>query len=302
MNTISNLTFAAVLAGLALATQAETVSRSVPLTTDVTRVNFAGPGELHLTQGDDEYIKLTASEEVLDKIDARIRGKTLYLGKKKQAGRIGVNMVEPPIRFDIQLKRLDAIRMWGTANTWLGDLQTDRLRIVLAGSGKITATSIKAWEMKLTLAGNCGFKGQQIETGETDIKVSGSGNININELQTGRVEISTAGSSDVTLASVTANKLDTTVSGSANINLKGKVDIQELEVAGSGNYRAPDLISKVAYIDVMGSGDVDVNVQKRLTAELSRGADLLYQGGTGLDVDISGEGKYRNAGTSRKHE
>ena len=277
MNTIRNITTAIALAAITLASQAETVSRSVPLTTDVTRVNFTGVGELHLTQGEDEYIKLTAPEEMLDKVEARIKGRSLYLGKKNNVV-IGGTPGATQIRFDVQLKRIDAIRVWGSANAWIGDLQSDRLKVVLAGNSKLTANSIKAWEMKLALAGSCNFKGDRLETGEADMKVSGSGTINIAELQSGRVDVSVAGSSDINLDAVQAGKLDTQVSGSASLSLKGKVDHQELEVAGSSNYKAQDLISNTAYIEVMGSGDVDVNVQKQLTAELSRGADTAVPG------------------------
>lgn len=298
MNIARIITLAIALIGISLAAQAETVSRSVPLTTEITRVYLTGSGELHLTQGEDEYIKLTAPEEMLSRVEARVKGRSLYLGRRMNSRGNGFDVMNSPIRFDVQLKRIDAIRIWGSANVWLGDLQSDRLKLVLAGNSNVKAKSLKAWEMKLALTGNCDFKGDRVETGETDIKVSGSGKINIDELETNRADISITGSSDVTLVSLQAVKLDTEIAGSAKLNLKGKVDLQELSLAGSGVYRAGDLASNFAYIDVMGSGDINVNVKKRLSAELSRGADLVYHGSPGLDTDISGEGKYRNADIS----
>ena len=279
--------------------QAGTVSSKVALTTEITRVYFNGAGELHLTQGENEYIKLTAPAEMLARIKPRIKGRSLYLGKLNKSGGFGLDTTNTPIRFDVQLKRVDAVRVWGSGSVWLGNLQSDRLKLVVGGNSNITAKSLKAWEMKLTLAGNCEFKGDRLETSETDMRVSGSGKINIAELQAGRVDLSIAGSSDVTLGSLNAVRLDTEIAGSADLDLKGKVDVQELSVAGSGDYKAGDLASNVAYIEVMGSGDVNINVQKQLTAELSRGSDLVYRGSPGLDTDISGEGKYRNAGISR---
>jgi len=297
MKLILKITTVVALAWITVAAQAEMVSRNVPLTMDVTRVYFTGSGELHLTQGEDEFIKLTAPEEVLDKVEARIKGRSLYLGKKKNSR--GFDVMNDPIRFDVQLKQIDAVRIWGSAKAWLGDLQSDHLKVVLAGNNKVVAKTIKAWEMDLRIAGNCEFKGEQIETGEMGMKVSGSGKIGITEIDTPRLDLRIAGSGDVDLDALSAAKLNTEITGSANLNLKGKVDQQELSVAGSGTYRAPDLISNFTYVEVMGSGDVDVNVQKKLTAELSRGANLVYHGSTGLDVDMSGEGKYRNAGINR---
>lgn len=297
MNIKRIATAAIALTVITLAVRAETVSRTVPLTTEITRIYFNGSGELHLTQGEEEYIKLTAPEEMLSRIKPRIKGRSMYLGRWNKSGGFGLNATTPPIRFDVQLKRVDAVRIWGSANAWIGDLQSDRLKVVLAGNSNLTAKSLKAWEMKLSLAGNCDFQAGRVEAGESDIKVSGSGKIDIAELQASRMDITIAGSGDLTFAALNAEKVDTEVAGSAKINLmKGKVGLQELTVAGSGDYKAPDLISNIAYIEIMGSGDVDVNVQKQLTAELSRGADLVYRGGSRLDTDISGEGIYRNAG------
>ena len=185
------------LAWLSLAATADTVSRNVPLTMDVSRVYFTGSGELHLTQGEDEFIKLTAAEDVLDKVEARIKGRSLYLGKKKNSRGVDVDVMNDPIRFDVQLRQIDAVRIWGSANAWIGDLQSDHLKVVLAGSNKVVAKSIKAWEMNLRLAGSCEFKGDRIETGELGMKVSGSGKIGISALDTPRVDLSIAGSSDV---------------------------------------------------------------------------------------------------------
>ena len=294
MNTLSQVLLLTAMAASLPPVHAEMVSRTVPLTVAITRIYLSGPGELHVTQGEDEYIKLTAPVQQLSRVAARIKGKSLYLGRDKEQG-TGRQRSDHPVRFDVQLRQIDAIRLWGSANAWLGDLQADHLKVVVAGSNKVIAHSLKAWSMDLRLAGDSEFKGDRIETGEMGMKVTGSGRIGIADLLSPRVEISIAGSSDVTLDSLNTAKLKTEITGSARLKLKGRVDEQELDLAGSGDYQAPELVSNAAYIEVMGSGDVDVNVQRKLTAELSHGADLVYHGKPGLDVEVSGQGNYRNA-------
>lgn len=279
------------LASLSTA-HAEMVTRTTPLTTEITRIYLSGSGELHVTQGEDEYIKLTAPAKLMPRVEARVKGGSLYLGMHAKRSQ-GLQQRGHPVRFDVQLKQIDAIRLWGSASAWLGNLQADHLKVVAAGTNKVIAQSLKAWEMDLWLAGNCEFRGERIETGDMGMKVSGSGRIGIADLLSPSVEISIAGSSEVTLNSLSTAKLKTEIAGSAKLNLKGKVDEQELDVAGSGDYQAPGLISNAANIDVMGSGDVNVNVRHKLTAELSRGADLVYHGRPGLDVEVNGQGRYR---------
>lgn len=286
---------------IVLCAHAETVSRSVPLTTNIVRVYLNGSHELHLTQGEDEYVKLTAPEEMLARVEARVKGKSLYLGRRNKNNSWGAFDLSPPVRFDVQLKQIEAIRMWGSGQTYTGDLEVDRLKVILAGSGKIIMQTVKARKLNVEIAGSGNFQGDSIESKELEIQIAGSGKIDIAQVQVVTIEIDIAGSGDVTLDNLNAEELEIDIAGSADIDIAGYVKRQELEINGSGDYSAADLISDYAEIEIRGSGDVDINVQQRLIAEISRGADLVYHAGPELEVDISGNGKHRYAGNSRRN-
>ena len=291
-----------ILTGTALSSHAGTITRSVPLTTDVTRVYLNISSELHLSQGDEEYVRVTVPEEVLSKVDARVKGRSLYLGREGswEGDNWRGHDLDVPVRFDVQLKRIDALRIRGSGNAHVGDLVSDRIKIIMYGSGKVVAQSIKAKDLDLEMAGSCDFEGGRIESEEMGIEVAGSAKIKIAGVEAGELEINIAGSGDLILEELTAAELDTEISGSADINLSGTVSRQELEINGSGDYKAANLVSDYAYIDIRGSGDVEINVQHQLTAEITRGSDLVYHGGPDLDVDVSGQGKYRNAAGSNR--
>ena len=291
-----------ILASSATTSHAQSVERSVPLTTDVTRVYLNIASELHLTQGEEEYVKITAPEAVLSKVDARVKGKSLYLGREGswEGDNWRGNDLDMPVRFDVQLKRIDALRVRGSGNAHVGDLVSDRLKIIMYGNGKVITGSIKAQDLDLEMAGSCDFEGGHIASAEMGIEVAGSAKIKIAGVEAGEVKINIAGSGDLNLEELTAAELDTEISGSADINLSGSVSRQELEINGSGDYKAANLVSDYAYIDIRGSGDVEINVQHQLTAEITRGSDLVYHGGPDLEVDVSGQGKYRNAAGSNR--
>ena len=288
------------LTGLLSAAYGETVTRTVVLPDDISRVYLNGSNELHLTQGDEEFVKLTAPEEKVSVVEARVKGRALYLGKEKNWNNndwgFGPSGEDASVRFDVQLKRIDAIRILGSGNAYTGDLVGDHLKIIMYGSGKAVTQSIKARDLKLEISGSCDVQGDRIDTEKSDIKINGSGRINIAQLNTNELEIGISGSGNIKLEKLTAAELETVINGSGNLDLSGRARSQELKINGSGDYRATDLISDTAYVDVRGLGDVTVSVLNNLTAELMRGADLAYYGGPGLEADISGHGSYRHAG------
>lgn len=287
------------------AVHGDTVTRSVPLTSEITRIYLYGNRQLNLTQGEEEFVRLTAPEELLAQVEARIRGRSLYLGKEFnvwQNGNPGSRLQDASIRFDVQLKRIDAVRVLGSGRVKLNDLEADRLRIYMWGSGKVEAGTINSNDMRLKITGDCDFEGAGINSRRTDIEVSGSAKINIGRVESDEVDIEITGSGDMKLVSIEAGNLETEISGSGDLDLAGHVGYQDLELSGSADYRASNLITEESYINIFGSGDVEISVQRRLTAQLSRGADLVYYSGPDLEVDISGRGKSRNAGNSRRNE
>ena len=123
--------------------------------------------------------------------------------------------------------------------------------------------------------------------------------MDIKRIESDELEISIAGAGHVRLADLSVAELETIVMGSGRLELAGQALAQDLEISGSGNYQADRLISDSAYIDIRGSGEVEISVRKQLIAMLTRGADLVYHGSPELDVDINGRGKSRNAGNIR---
>jgi len=277
------------------ASHAETVTKSVPLTVNVTRIYLNGASELNLTQGEDEYVKLTTEADRIPGIEARVKGKSLYLGREVEWQNDTRQHNAMPPRFDVQLKQIDAVRVIGSGHVNIGDLVTGRLRIILAGSGDAKAGMLRSPDFTLEMAGSCEFESASVESPEIGIKLSGSGKAKIAQLRTDRIKINVTGSGGISLTGVNAGEMVSEVTGSADIDLKGKTGRQELVVTGSGDYKAEGLSSDVAYVEIRGSGNARLNVQQQLTAELTRGADLVYQGGPDLAVDISGKGKSRRS-------
>lgn len=113
----------------------------------------------------------------------------------------------------------------------------------------------------------------------TGITVSGSGNVEIedafNEMQ----------------------DLKLTVSGSGNISLAGSAQSVEVNVAGSGDVKAPDLNAETAKVRVAGSGDVRLGAIGQLTASVAGSGDVRVGQTEQIDVSIAGSGDVHYQGS-----
>jgi hypothetical protein len=100
-----------------------------------------------------------------------------------------------------------------------------------------------------------------------------------------------SGSGDVEAEGINTNKLGINISGSGAVEVSGRTDSQEIDISGSGAYRADDLESKEAKIDVSGSGFATVNVSEALDAKVSGAGSVEYVGDPTVEKDVSGAGR-----------
>jgi hypothetical protein len=117
---------------------------------------------------------------------------------------------------------LEALRMpalslsiSGSSNAKLQQLDTDRLRIDIAGSGDVQASGRAA---------------------RLDIAIAGSGDVRTRDLDAAEVSVAIAGSGD---ASVTAQKsLSVSIAGSGDVDYTGAASQVSKSIVGSGTVRA----------------------------------------------------------------
>lgn len=123
-----------------------------------------------------------------------------------------------------------------------------------------------------------------------EIRLSGSGTISTSTpLKTFHLKMSISGSGNGTI-DVIGHKLVTILSGSSNFTVKGTVENQDIWISGSGIYQAGELSSKVANINITGSGEVSVNVQDDMDIHISGAGTVIYRGTPRIRQSISGSG------------
>ncbi|MCP4883577.1 MAG: DUF2807 domain-containing protein [Flavobacteriales bacterium] len=145
-------------------------------------------------------------------------------------------------------------------------------------------------------------KGKNIRTSKsTKIKVhfkeinllamSGSGDISSEDVLRGKsLNMAVAGSGDIKL-DIEVHKAESAVSGSGDIELLGKATEFEAAVSGSGDIEAYHLKTEKAELKVVGSGSIEISVEKELVARVSGSGDIRYKGQPRIeDIKVSGSG------------
>ncbi|WET02627.1 head GIN domain-containing protein [Flavobacterium sp. YJ01] len=125
----------------------------------------------------------------------------------------------------------------------------------------------------------------------SELSLSGSGDITAESpIKNDKFTAKLSGSGDIDL-NVISNSFDLSLSGSGDIKLKGNSDNISIKLSGSGDIEAYNLKSKIANINVSGSGDVAVNCSESLTARVSGSGDVKYTGNPQKrDAKVTGSG------------
>lgn len=111
------------------------------------------------------------------------------------------------------------------------------------------------------------------------------------KLETSFLDIDISGSGNITAEELICGTLRTKVSGSGDFFVTGKASSVDSRISGSGKVMATELIADTVSCSVSGSGDFFVTAQKYLNVSISGSGSVKYKGNPQIDQSISGSGK-----------
>jgi hypothetical protein len=86
------------------------------------------------------------------------------------------------------------------------------------------------------------------------------------------------------------NKLNSSVSGSGRLALRGNADDFKLQINGSGEVNATEMICQTAKAIINGSGEAKINVISQLKSTINGSGTISYKGSPKISSDINGSG------------
>ncbi len=206
----------------------ELVSENIPVS-DFDSVSLLGIGQVLITQGDRETLRVTADDNIMSYVEARVRNGTLTLGFNDE-GQDKNFRPSDGIQFHLSVKDLSGVELLGAGDFDAPSLNTERLEITLNGAGDVSVGALTAQEIIVQLngVGNVELAGQVLEQG---VFLNGVGDYRAADLesQTAIVELNGVGS--VTLWAT--DSLDARVPGPGTVQYYGSPQVtQDVSLVG----------------------------------------------------------------------
>lgn len=102
-----------------------------------------------------------------------------------------------------------------------------------------------------------------------------------------KLTVAGAGSASIELD---VNSLDINLAGACNIELGGRADTARINIAGTGNVSAMELVTIDASVIIAGLGSVEITCDGALDINISGMGDVIYSGDAKVNKIISGFG------------
>ena len=118
-------------------------------------------------------------------------------------------------------------------------------------------------------------------SGGSDISIDGS-------IKVAKLALEISGGSDFD-GKVETSELEIQASGGSDVRISGKATRLAIDASGGSDFKGYDLASDICNVEASGGSDIQVTVNKELSANASGGSDVYYKG-TGLIRDLKTSG------------
>lgn len=155
----------------------------------VEAVDFQSIGELTISQGPTEALRIEAPEAILSKLTSEVSGGQLILGIKPN------QVIDSPsqIRYFLTLKTLKGLRLSGAGNVMVDRLKTPSLAVTLNGTGNVQVSGTAERQL-VQILGASHYQADQLHTQEAVVSIQGTGAASVYVTERLDADISGAGS------------------------------------------------------------------------------------------------------------
>lgn len=185
------------------------------------RIELLGSLDVKYMQADSFSVKVDAPVDVIKDVETRVEGNTLRINMKGEGNVVNFGVSDS-----------DDVTVYVTSPDFLGItlrgsgdfecqrlLDTDRLDIVLNGSGDVKFNDIICDQVQVSLVGSGDVEVKNVKMLQADVNLVGSGDIEMHFDNGGSVEANLTGSGDITFSG-SVKEYHSNVRGSGDINSK----------------------------------------------------------------------------------
>lgn len=191
------------------------------------RVDWEAAGELNICVAARERLRIEADPAVLRQVISEVRDGTLRIAFA--AGRI---RTDRPIRFQLQVRGLDAIRLAGSGQVTLDGLQAERLRLHSTSSVAVRGRGLTVGQLQVRCEGASSFELDGGSAGQQTVELAGACDYVADGLPSRDVTVSITGSGRAWVSA--SQRLHASITGSGEIGYRGD-PVLTREVTGAGS-------------------------------------------------------------------
>jgi hypothetical protein len=195
---------------------------------DFTEIEMSVPGTLEISPGEAGSLRLTADDNLIERIETTVEGGTL---------RITSPGVQPrpssPLRVHLTVRELRSVTGTGAATITLEGMRGEALAINLTGAGRVRGSGFELERLSLSLSGAAGAT-LAGSARELALEVTGAGEVNASNLEVARARVQLVGAAS---ARVNASEhLSGSAVGASSLTYHGE-PVLEVTTAGASRVR-----------------------------------------------------------------
>jgi len=168
------------------------------------------PGNLVITQGNGNFLRLSGDDNILNFLTQDINGKELTLGMKS-----GIT-IQPklPVSYHLTMTNPEQIEILGSGKVYVDDLNLPTFSCTLTGNGSFKVTG-KTIRQNVNLLGSGSYQAEGLRSDHVKVVLNGSGKIDLQATKTLNVLINGSG---LCSYSGTPKKIQSSVNGSGKLH------------------------------------------------------------------------------------
>jgi hypothetical protein len=183
---------------------------------DISSVDLAMTGTLHITMGDKETLTVEAEDNLMGYIQTDVSFGRLVI-KTKQGTDLQPTQ---PINYELTVTKLSAINISSDGDIESKDLSSDSFSIAISSSGNLTVSSLDCTSLQIKTSSSGNTEIGNLSADSNSITISSSGNIDIKNGQVQQQNIHISSSGEYRANDLASSKASVTISSSGSATIR----------------------------------------------------------------------------------
>ncbi len=196
-----------------------------------------GSMDVKYQQSDKFSVVVKSRKSDVKNVITKVEGNALYISMKGSSKMVNFGWADgDDVTVYVTSPDLIGVELSGSGDFDCKQLlDTDKLAIVLKGSGDIEFTDVLCDDIDVSVVGSGDVKVQNVKTQKSKVSLVGSGEVKMNQADAKLTQVELKGSGDIKLDCKDCDKVESRLLGSGDIKLSGNVNTHQSYKRGSGD-------------------------------------------------------------------